>query len=1424
MASKDHDEPFNTETEEETIALRKKRARRVSFADREITSVHIFNRDEDYETPPQSSSRRRSFEVEVEEDVGEVVRFFGDLAADSDDFKEMSPGEDDDDGDDDDESASRKPFLRPRESPSPGSSTIGGSATSIDEDNFFGPVSASFIRPGRLSDSAASDNNNDITMDSTAFSMHFRSLVMSESGDQKTPTGISIGFEEKTPSLVTNPSDSGNFMVLTKAKKHVSQTSPPVGKVSGSRDSNDMSLVGENPHRYDYGRLSPTIEAILAKGSEDMCAVSIFGSASDTQPFKNSEGSIFQENGRGSLDIKDNRDTDMCNVGPDDMSTEGVSVVNFELGEVNAGSSSTLLAQITHDYPSNIIDDQTVDAQVDHQIQSPNQLNRVNKKLIKDVSGLDVEFPAVGSDTPPNVNVNRNIRVLGLSSQNELADLCPTEESQKANSPKDGTHNSHIDELLNQQPGSPLAGSITSLSAKRKQIFQDATNSSRHPLYVTPSPKIHGSILRKESIKLGESMSSIQKSNSKFKIIESSTQASTLRDGIEKSKSRLSQYLSSATSPLNNVLEEISKDFQHQHANAPIKNLEKDLFDADRKIEEHKDAMNMYGDGSGTPKNFSSLNQNEESRHLAKVTGMVTAVASPSQLTRSGMKAKKHLLTSNNPLEGTSFIFGSDSPILEIKRDQDHKTTNNPYKFISPVKRLDQLLSSSVEYQDNLSVGLKQQDQFKKLVNGSGLDDNSAAYAPSDSHLTGKVDKFDSLDVEQTMQSSTPLIEINHVKDITQVKRVGNGEIFSPDLQNVSEIVRNFQTPSSDIDSLKYQSGSPYKHLQIKSDSTQDQDKLSEEGTKAYVCVPASPYMQRSINEPSLLKSNILSIVQKPTQSPSKKLPTLIPAWKEPTWSPSRKELCNSSIKDHMDLLVGKDGPSSKSHSDGHGNDDSHQGHHNSQSQFPLQDFENSFRRKRGSEEIDLGNADNTNKDISIQRSLKVHKSGGNNLELTLEHFSGSNKSNKKTGDDTTMKHWTDILRKFSTVANQILSSLIDKLNIRAINMLEDILVHLQKVVKYAMLSSEILSQRSYNQSDDIRHKRVAETKLLLFKIVYEKAKLQILHVKHEKLLKRGQALSSGIQKSQILKLNYVKHLSGPAERDTHIDDNQHDSSLVNVEGKHEVAIDKVTSMRQVVETLDRKIKNIVKSCTFSKMKGEPSFAETIVLLNDHLKNKMLCRSIRQDLQLWEIDDLERSGHHSLVLNYCGFICQRFTIIGDLASSMISNRVNESNITKNFPNMNACTAFAFVFAAESSKKSFGSKSLAQETQTTSSLLLNLLNVVEEVQLARIEIGSLTQTSFNSPHADQLDLQLSFIGFDSGRKVTVTLDMVCLKCGVYPSDILPHQLHVRTTGTPNSLPDSLSAEIKAAICNLSIGYSRIIRLCRCVSEVLQSSNR
>lgn len=127
-----------------------------------------------------------------------------------------------------------------------------------------------------MSDFAASDDNHDVTMDSAAFSMHFHSLARSESGvELNTPTGVHLSFEEKTE---TNE-NVGSFMQLTLVKKPISESSTVATNASGSHDSNDMSLVGENPSKYNYERLSPELFALLEESRKKLLAV---GASDDT--------------------------------------------------------------------------------------------------------------------------------------------------------------------------------------------------------------------------------------------------------------------------------------------------------------------------------------------------------------------------------------------------------------------------------------------------------------------------------------------------------------------------------------------------------------------------------------------------------------------------------------------------------------------------------------------------------------------------------------------------------------------------------------------------------------------------------------------------------------------------------------------------------------------------------------------------------------------------------------------------------------------------------------------------------------------------------------------------------------------------------------------------------------------------------------
>lgn len=197
-------------------------------------------------------------------------------------------------------------------------------------------------------------------MDTTAFSMHYRSLVRSDSGEEpKTPTAVSLAFEEKTPTRITNPTDSGSLMEITEPKKLTSQSLVPDGEVRGGADSNDMSIVEKNPNKYDYGRLSPTIDALLAEGSKDL----------------HTESSTFIQNEASHIGQTDG---ELGNFGSHEMSDEAASATGVKLHETNGGC----LDQIAYDCLSNRNSGLAAAASTGHQIQSPDQLIRVRILLL----------------------------------------------------------------------------------------------------------------------------------------------------------------------------------------------------------------------------------------------------------------------------------------------------------------------------------------------------------------------------------------------------------------------------------------------------------------------------------------------------------------------------------------------------------------------------------------------------------------------------------------------------------------------------------------------------------------------------------------------------------------------------------------------------------------------------------------------------------------------------------------------------------------------------------------------------------------------------------------------------------------------------------------------------------------------------------
>lgn len=145
----------------------------------------------------------------------------------------------------------------------------------MTDENFFGPVSTSFIQIGRPSDSGMSeDDNHDITMDSRTFSLHFRNIAppddctANSAASLMTPNMASEGPLKEMNSGRTLSRDRTDMSLLT-GKGPLKELIVSDSGRTLSTDRTDMSLLSGNPRCYDYGKLSPTLCSMVRKVKGD---------------------------------------------------------------------------------------------------------------------------------------------------------------------------------------------------------------------------------------------------------------------------------------------------------------------------------------------------------------------------------------------------------------------------------------------------------------------------------------------------------------------------------------------------------------------------------------------------------------------------------------------------------------------------------------------------------------------------------------------------------------------------------------------------------------------------------------------------------------------------------------------------------------------------------------------------------------------------------------------------------------------------------------------------------------------------------------------------------------------------------------------------------------------------------------------------
>lgn len=1225
---------------ENSDTVAKKRVRRVSFA-AEMTSVHFFDRDEEYNETPLVETAKIF-------DYSPAELGFGGLSELS---KEFGGEDDGDDNIDDEEMEMRRLFLRPIGSPSPGGSTL-GSASSNDEDNFFGPVSANFIRPGRLSDSAASDDNHDVTMDSTAFSMHYRSLAISESGiDLKTPTGGQLFFEEKTP---TN-SNKGSSMVFTLGKKPLPKSSVPATEVSAIYSSNDMSLVGENPNKYDYEKLSPGLDALLAESRKNLLYVSVSDDITSVSP-KRDAGQVSSSVDHGN---------DLVNLSNSVRKGSGWIDSNSAM---NGGQS---------------------DARIE----------------FGDANGSYGNF--LGGRSPKTISTS----TLGAAASDN--------ESYKPNSsPYQLSKNESVSSLV----------ASTSSPVKQQQILLTTASPSKPWGVTSPLPEKHG------SIKHQETETSIQKSISKLELLERDAFFSAFSSKVDNSTIKSLDFL--------NVMEESLNE--EKLASVHWSTERNFAFEMDHAGDENHLEKSLSQTMNGKSPNKLSA----KSISAGKSKSGLTA-ASPSKITMSGSNLMRSLFTSklNND---DSLMTEMESLLAEIANGEGGKAIT-PKFGSSPDRVLDKNLPASPGLQSCLSINLR--SQFKQSADFDKGQDSNPGRNSAHANFSSATDNMGVVSKGMNAELNSQFVEVNPL-NLFELSATDNNET---DIYNGKERIQttgNFSSPAKEnqFEVVHLDAGDPTSR-----EISSFEDNIPGAESRMVSHESVSPSAYRNLDQPRL---------------------------QFPAGSPSRKELDDKQLSRI---------PSPKIFQRSGG-------------------LENISANKR-SLELLLRDPQHRTENTVVERCPKLLKSGNYDSEKIVYSIDSRT---KPTGQE--QQKLTDAYSKFSEDMKILIFDSAAKLSSKMIDVLEDMLVHQQRLKVYEMLQHGVGPQ-SAMVHHDLQLDKIAETKSLFHRVVFEKAKLQLKHVKRERVLKRLDLLSSRMQESQTLRANIA---SLPLEICTStVGAVGHRSLSVNLRKEHEVCHSKLTTMRKDKEAVDRKILNLMRTFhACCKLKAEPGIGETTAAVNKCLIEKTSCRFIRLDMQMWMVQGMASvNGQHNVILNYLDFVVQSIKIIvGPTSSVRSSFKLNETNITKNFPNMDACIAFGFVINAETARKYVGARTLAQETQVTSLLLGSLLDVVEELQIAQAEFRNLTQSSFSSPSVERLDLILCFFNFNSGRKVSLTFDLSCLKRGIYPSEVLPLPIDSHANSPSGNIIDKVEDAVK----HVRNGYMRIVRLCECVSRVVQAS--
>nr|XP_028963933.1 peptidyl-prolyl cis-trans isomerase CYP95-like isoform X3 [Malus domestica]XP_028963934.1 peptidyl-prolyl cis-trans isomerase CYP95-like isoform X3 [Malus domestica] len=532
---------------------------------------------------------------------------------------------------------------------------------------------------------------------------------------------------------------------------------------------------------------------------------------------------------------------------------------------------------------------------------------------------------------------------------------------------------------------------------------------------------------------------------------------------MEKLKCSLSSY-SSVNSPLKNVMADIDRDLQCKFSNSPTACLEKQTAMPDLN-EGQKSLFNMNSNGNENSINTSMLSQVNETTDRDKVEepqhSMFTytplkdaygtrrnAVVSPSQLSLSGSKMTQHLMS---PTEGALISSGTDSLLAGEQEDNPpHLQIESEKNFQSPSRG---------------AVILNSPD---KSIQGGAEPMHSKPYVCS--------------------STTEPYLHSPSSKESAENPSM-KGPIQSPPQENPTLNSTGRKAIQSSL--RKAPSQSPCRK---ESTLSPPRKELTQSPGKEPI---RSPFVKELTRSPIVRDPIRSPTVKEPIRSPFIKDMNRIPSRKESTNSPSRLDLSCAADTENVQPFAGKDLVYHESNSNSHPSDGCYQGLHISQNPFTGKDSENSVGQKRQNLGIISEDGYCTNTIPRIQKSPKVPRIENCNPEFMLHQSNKRYDDRQKCGGDTTWQCWTDLC----TISCFVLVHLNSQVLWQICYFLQ--ISFLQILVKFSgdtesRLASK-LNLRAKFDCLNVGHKRVAEARLLLYKIVYEKAKLHLMQVKREK-------------------------------------------------------------------------------------------------------------------------------------------------------------------------------------------------------------------------------------------------------------------------------------------------------------------------------------